>query len=229
MEEPGPEPKPEALRLEGIRLDYPGRPGVLSGIDLALRPGELLVVEGRSGSGKSSLLAIAAGLQAPSAGTVRVMGERMEPGDAAGRAAVRGRHVGLVFQHLHLLGELTLQENVELPLRLAERPKAESARRATELLEAFGVAAIAHRRPAKVSGGEQQRTAIARALALRPGLLLVDEPTSSLDDANAKTVVDALQAATAQGAAVLVASHDELMRQAGPRLRLNDGRLEATG
>ena len=219
----------DALRLEGIQLDYPGRPGVLADVDLALPPGRLLVVEGRSGSGKSSLLAIAAGLQAPSSGTVRVMGEAMDPRDAGQRAALRGRHVGLVFQHLHLLGELTLQENVELALRLSRVPRHEASRRAGELLEYFGIASIARRRPQQVSGGEQQRTAIARALSLQPMLLLVDEPTSSLDEANAKTVVEALRAAARRGSAVLVASHDELMRKAGPRMRLSQGRLQPLG
>jgi glycerol transport system ATP-binding protein len=171
----------EALRLEGVRLDFPGRPGVLDGIDLGLQQGEVLVVEGRSGSGKSSLLGIAAGLQAPTAGQVTIMGEAMDQRDAAQRAALRGRHVGLVFQHLHLLGELTLLENVQLPLRLAHIEKAEAATRARELLDYFGLAALADRRPAKVSGGEQQRTAIARALVKRAALVLMDEPLANLD------------------------------------------------
>ncbi|HUR26423.1 MAG TPA: ATP-binding cassette domain-containing protein [Candidatus Thermoplasmatota archaeon] len=215
----------DALRLDAIQLDYPGRPGVLAAVDLALAPGRLLVVEGRSGSGKSSLLAIAAGLQTPSSGTVTVMGEAMDPSDPSQRAALRGKHIGLVFQHLHLLGELTVQENVELALRLAQVPKPEATSRARELLDYFDIAAIAGRRPAKVSGGEQQRTAIARSLALEPQLLLVDEPTSSLDEANARNVIGALKAAAQRGAAVLVASHDELLRKAGPRLRLAEGRL----
>lgn len=213
--------------MDDVGLDYPGRPGVLRGIRLRMPVRSLLVVRGRSGSGKSSLLALAAGLQAPTRGRVEVMGEAYSE-DPAQRAALRGRHIGLVFQHLHLLGELTILENAELPLRLARVPRREARPRATSLLETFGIAGLADRRPAQVSGGEQQRAAIARALALRPGLLVADEPTSSLDAANAQSVVQALQQAAKAGAAVLVASHDELMRRAGGvQATVVDGRLEA--
>lgn len=216
----------DALALRDVRLDYPGRPGVLQSVNLRLAPGRIAVVRGRSGSGKSSLLAIAAGMQVPTSGQVDVLGNRLDPRDAAQRARVRGQHVGLVLQHLHLLGELTLAENVALPLRLRKRPRPEAAARSEELLARFGLAAHADRRPAQVSGGEQQRAAIARALALRPGLLLVDEPTSALDLVNAKTVVEALRTASVDGAAVLIASHDDLLNSLGQGLRLVEGRLE---
>ncbi|HEX2066501.1 MAG TPA: ATP-binding cassette domain-containing protein [Candidatus Thermoplasmatota archaeon] len=217
----------DALRLEKVEVGYPGRPAILRGVDLRLGPGELLVVDGRSGSGKSTLLAVAAGLQPPTRGRVAVMGQEYDPRDPGQRAGVRARSVGLVFQHLHLLGELTVEENVMLPLRLAHVPAAAARARAHELLRPFGLEALARRRPAQLSGGEQQRTAIARALALRPGVLLVDEPTSNLDAQNAATVAAALQQAAGEGAAVLVASHDELMHRAGRRVRLREGVLEA--
>lgn len=212
--------------MRDVRLDYPGRPGVLEAVGLRLAPGTIAVVRGRSGSGKSSLLAIAAGLQVPTSGQVDVMGRPLDPRDPVQRANVRSEHVGLVLQHLHLLGELTLAENVALPLRLRRRSRAEAARRIGELLERFGLQALADRKPAQVSGGEQQRAAIARALALRPSLLLVDEPTSALDLANAKSVVEALRVASTEGAAVLVASHDDLLHKLGQGFVLADGRLE---
>lgn len=216
----------DALRLHDVGLDYPGRPGVLQGVALRLAPRQIAVVRGRSGSGKSTLLAVAAGLQPWTRGSVEVMGTALDAADPDQRAAVRGQHVGLVLQHLHLLGELTIRDNVALPLRLKRWPRAKAAARADELLARFGLADLASRRPAQASGGEQQRAAIARALALRPDLLLVDEPTSALDQANALTVVDALRKASEDGAAVLVASHDELLRRLGPSWLLADGRLE---
>ena len=211
--------------MEGVGLDLPGRPGVLSGISFALPVGELFVLEGRSGSGKSSLLSVAAGLQAPTAGTVHVMGEPIDARDPGRAAALRARHVGLVFQHLHLLSELTVQENVELPLRLRHEGRAASRARAAELLALFGLEGLADRFPPSLSGGEQQRVAIARALAPRPGLLLVDEPTSSLDRANSVRVGDALRQAAASGAAVLVATHDPLLHRLGRLARIDEGRL----
>lgn len=207
-------------------MDYPGRPGVLRDVNLSLGRGDLAVLRGRSGSGKSSLLGICAGLLVPSAGRVQVMGEEFT-GDAARRAAVRLRHVGLVLQHLHLLGELSLEQNVALPMHLAGWSRAQQRQRSRELLARFGLAPLAKRRPGQCSGGEQQRAAIARALALRPGLLLVDEPTSALDADNAQSVARALEMARAEGAAVLVASHDEILNGHGRAIRLQDGRLEA--
>lgn len=214
--------------MTGVGLDRPGRPGVLTGVDLGLVAGETTVVEGRSGSGKSSLLSIAAGLLAPTSGTVHVMGEPMVAG-TGGAAALRHRHVGLVFQHLHLLAELTAVENVELPLRLGRVGRHEARARAESLLARFGLADAAARRPPHLSGGEAQRVAIARALAPRPGLLLVDEPTGNLDAVNAAAVAQALQQAAQEGAAVLVATHDPLLHGIGRLVGMRDGRLEETG
>ncbi len=215
--------------MADVGLDHPGRPGVLRGVFLTVSPGEAVVVEGRSGSGKSTLLSVAAGLLAPTAGTVEVMGERMDARDPESAARLRARHVGLVFQHLHLLSELTVEENVELPLRLRRTPRAEARVRARELLSLFGLASCAPRHPTSLSGGEQQRVAIARALAVRPSLLLVDEPTSNLDSANALQVAEALRQAAKAGAAVLVATHDELLHRVGRLARIDDGCLEARG
>ncbi|HUR60856.1 MAG TPA: ATP-binding cassette domain-containing protein [Candidatus Thermoplasmatota archaeon] len=213
----------EALRLDGVSVAFAGRK-VLDKVSLSVDPGELVVVEGRSGSGKSTLLNVAAGLRTPDAGSVELF---EEPFDArqASASAQRAKHIGLVFQHLHLLPELTVQENIELPLLLAKWPRAERPKRSAELLEQFEIRDLAARRPATLSGGEQQRVAICRALAPIPGLLLVDEPTGALDEANARSVAGALQAAARSGAAVLVTSHDELLRRTGTLHRIANGRL----
>lgn len=214
------------LRLQDVHLDYPGRPGVLRGVTLQVAAGELVVLRGRSGSGKSSLLGVCAGLQVPTSGTAHVAGEDLA-GDASHRAHVRARHVGLVLQHLHLLGELSLQDNVALPMHLAGWRRPATRERSQALLARFGLAALAKRLPGQCSGGEQQRAAIARALALKPALLLVDEPTSNLDARNALGVAKALEAARSDGAAVLVASHDDVLDGFGRHVHLVDGRLEA--
>ncbi len=212
----------DALRLDHVTVDYPGRPGVLYDADLRVQPGELVVLEGRSGSGKSTLLAVAAGLEPVSSGDVDVFGTPMRP-DSPQAAQVRASRIGLVFQHLHLLPELSVVENVELPMVLAHVKRAERRERAMALLQRFGLAGAAGRVPPTRSGGEQQRVAIARSLALGPGLLLVDEPTSALDEQNARGVVKALRMAADGGAAVVVASHDEVLRTAGTLYRMTQG------
>ena len=213
----------EALRLERVTVDYPGKPGVLAEADLDVAPGRLVVIEGRSGSGKSTLLAVAAGLEAVTAGTVTVFGTRMSP-ESPAAATMRATQIGLVFQHLHLLPELSVVENVELPLVLAHWTRRRRRQVALDLLQRFGLEGLADRRPTTLSGGEQQRVAIARALATQPGLLLVDEPTSSLDEQNASDVVRALQTAARSGTAVVVASHDDLLRSVGTLYRMVHGR-----
>lgn len=212
----------EALRLEHVTVDYPGRPGVLYDADLHVQPGELVVLEGRSGSGKSTLLAVAAGLEPVTHGDVAVFGTPMRP-ESPDAATVRATRIGLVFQHLHLLPELSVIENVELPLVLAHAKRAQRRKTALDLLARFGLDGAADRQPTTLSGGEQQRVAIARALALNPGLLLVDEPTSALDERNARSVVKALRTAADGGAAVVVASHDEILRGAGTLYRMTQG------
>ena len=213
----------EALRLERVTVDYPGKPGVLSDADLEVAPGQLVVLEGRSGSGKSTLLAVAAGLESVTAGTVTVFGTPMRP-DSPTSATMRATQIGLVFQHLHLLPELSVVENVELPLVLGRWPRGRRRQVALELLQRFGLDGYADRRPTTLSGGEQQRVAICRALATNPGLLLVDEPTSALDEQNALEVVKALRLAAKSGTAVVVASHDDVLRTAGTLYRMASGR-----
>ncbi|MHB8633345.1 MAG: ABC transporter ATP-binding protein [Thermoplasmatota archaeon] len=215
----------EALRLEGIKVGYAGRPNLLDGLSLAVPGGQVVSVAGDSGSGKSTLLAVAAGLEPVAAGRVVVLGVAVDARDQAGAAKVRHDHVGLVFQHINLLPELTVRENIELPLRLRRVPRPEREARVEELVQRFGLVPLVDRQPGVLSGGEQQRVAIARALAARPGLLLVDEPTSALDDGNAKEVVQALQEAARDGAGVLVATHDSRVLPAGRVVRLKGGKL----
>jgi len=210
--------------MRGVSLDYPGAPGVLRDIDLRVPQGRVVVLAGRSGSGKSSLLSLVAGLEPASSGSIQVMEEAMTPETAA---SIRAAHIGLVFQHLHLVPELTVQENIDLPLRLRRDRKEERGPRVADIMERFGLKGLADARPGRLSGGEQQRTAIARALVTDPHLLLVDEPTSALDHDNAQQVIQALRVAAAAGAGVLVATHDELFAKAGPVLRLSDGRINA--
>jgi ABC-type lipoprotein export system ATPase subunit len=232
------------LRLDHVGLDYPGRPAALADINLEVAAGEVVVVEGRSGSGKTSLMQVCAGLVPATSGVVTFMGTELRQGTDQGtyqgtdQGASQGTnqgidqrpdlraHIGLDFQHLHLLGELTARENVELPLRLHGARKPAARARAQHLLELLGIGTLAARRPATLSGGERQRVAIARALAPGPELILVDEPTSNLDRQNAIEVAKALRAAAGAGAAVLVATHDSLLRPLGRNLLMTDGRLQ---
>jgi len=199
---------------------------ILEGIDLEVRRGEFVAVLGPSGSGKSTLLALAAGLDRPSAGEVRLDGERI---DALGedRLALLRRHkIGFVFQSFQLLGNLTARENVLLPLELAGFDDARA--RADALLDAVGLAERGHHYPSQLSGGEQQRVALARAFAARPALLLADEPTGNLDGATGRVVLDLLIGLRAeQGTTLVLVTHDPAVAGlADRRIHLRDGRIE---
>lgn len=206
------EPGQPLLVLEGIAMRYPGRDGsgplsVLDGIDLELRPGELLCVAGRSGSGKTTLLNIAAGLLRPSAGSVWWQGRDLAGLDEDRLAQLRGESIGIVFQSSGLIPSLTAAENVALP-GMPRGVKADGRRRARELLEQLGIAGRERHFPAQLSGGEQQRVAVARALYADPAALLVDEPTANLDRATADQVIELLVGLRSAGRGLLVASHD---------------------
>jgi putative ABC transport system ATP-binding protein len=202
---------------------------ILCGVDLAVTAGESVAVVGRSGSGKSTLLNVIAGLDRADAGTVTVLGRQLGELDEAGRARLRQQHVGFVFQSFHLLPTLTALENVMLPLELAGRPLSEGRTRARELLAAVGLHDRPGAFPAVLSGGEQQRVAVARALALAPALVLADEPTGNLDDESAAAVLDLLGALVQQaGSALLVVTHASIVAQRCRRvLRLEHGVLAA--
>ena len=200
----------------------------LQGLDLLVTEGELTAIIGASGSGKSTLMNILAGLDAPTAGTVRVDGHDLSSMTGRERLAYRRRVVGFIWQQTarNLLPYLTGVQNVLMPMRLGRVARRHRTRRAMELLDALGVAHCAHRVPERMSGGEQQRTAIATALANQPRLLLADEPTGELDTASAGDVFTALQAANAElGATVLVVTHDPAVSARVRRtIAIRDGR-----
>jgi len=197
----------------------------LEGVSLAVDAGELVLLEGPSGSGKTTLLALAAGLLRADSGQVRLAGDVLGP-DTATRRRRRARLVGFVFQRGNLLPGLTARENVLLQARLAGMSAPE--RQVDEILEALGVHGLASRRPDELSGGEEQRVAVARALVHRPALVLADEPTASLDGHSGCAVSEQLRAlGRARGAAILVATHDpRLLPYATRRVRLLDGRIQ---
>lgn len=201
----------------------------LQGLDLTVQEGELLALVGASGSGKSTLLGILAGRDTPSAGTVRVAGTDLSALGRRGRTVYRRRTVGVVRQQTasNLLPYLTARENVQLPMAYAGLPRRQRATRALELLDLMGIARLAGRTPGTMSGGEQQRVAIAVALANRPQLLLADEPTGELDSATSEEVFGALRAANTElGTTVLIVTHDALVAdQVRRTIRIRDGRI----
>lgn len=200
-------------------------------VSLTVEPGEFVLLQGPSGSGKTTLLAVAGGLLEPDSGEVRVDGRCLADEDLAGRRRLRAARLGFVFQRSNLLPNLSARENVFVQAALAGFSPHESAQRTEELLEALGVASLGERRPGELSGGEEQRVAVARALVHQPALILADEPTANLDGASGTAVAGELRAlALARGAAVLVATHDaRLERYATRRVWILDGRLEQTG
>lgn len=200
---------------------------ILRGLDLAVPPGESLAVLGASGSGKSTLLGLLAGLDLPTAGKVYLEGIDLFALDEEGRAALRGRLVGFVFQSFQLLPALTALENVMLPLELAGHGLARAE--AMVIMARVGLADRLNHYPRLLSGGEQQRVAIARAFAVKPKLLLADEPTGNLDTATGARIIDLLfELNREQGTTLILVTHDEsLARRCARRLLLADGVLVA--
>jgi ABC-type lipoprotein export system ATPase subunit len=207
---------------EGIEVQ------ALQGLDLVVAAGELTAMVGASGSGKSTLMNILAGLDTPTAGSVRVAGQDLASLSARQRVAYRRSVIGFIWQQTarNLLPYLTGAQNVDLPLRLAGAGRRDRRRRTAELLGVLGVAHCGGRRPDQMSGGEQQRVAIAVALANSPRVLLADEPTGELDSATAASVFGALQTANAElGATVLVVTHDPAVSSMVRRvIAIRDGR-----
>jgi ABC-type lipoprotein export system ATPase subunit len=196
---------------------------LLDGVSLTVQAGEVVAVLGRSGSGKSTLLNLVGGLDAPDSGTVTVAGEKLAGRGARRIPLVRLRHVGFVFQQFQLIPELTGSENVLLPTRLPGAPRG-GARRAAALIEELGLGPVADHLPHELSGGEQQRFALARALVNGPELVLADEPTGSLDADNGAAVLDLLR--RLPGRAVVIVTHEPDAAAIADRiLHLEDGQL----
>jgi len=199
---------------------------ILDDVSFAVAEGEAVAIVGVSGSGKSTLLGLLAGLDTPSAGRVVIDGRDLYALDEDGRAALRARMVGFVFQSFQLLPAMNALENVMLPLELAGEPGARAA--AVAMLERVGLRARMHHYPRQLSGGEQQRVAMARAFVTRPALLLADEPTGNLDPATGAQVIDLMfELNREKGTTLLLVTHDESLSQRCNRvLRLAAGRLE---
>ncbi|HET7221079.1 MAG TPA: ABC transporter ATP-binding protein [Vicinamibacterales bacterium] len=200
---------------------------VLKDLDLSLERGEMVAIVGASGVGKSTLLHVLGGLDAPDSGSIAVDGVDLRALSDADLVAFRNKHVGFVFQFHHLLPEFSAVENAEMPMRIARRPSQECRNRATALLTSVGLAERLDHRPGMMSGGEQQRVAIARALAMDPALLLADEPTGDLDEHTAESLHDLLkQMHSERGLTSIIATHNPRLAAACDRiLRLEDGRL----
>ena len=203
----------------GVRID------VLRGVDLAIQPGEIVALLGPSGSGKSTLLQAVGLLEGGFGGSLRIAGVEAASLSADDRTALRRDRIGFVYQFHHLLPDFTAQENVILPQLVAGVSEADAAARAVELLTALGLGERLDHRPSQLSGGEQQRVAVARALANRPALVLADEPTGNLDEATADRVFDEfVTLVRGQTSAALVATHNERLAARMDRvLRLHEG------
>ena len=199
----------------------------LSSIDLNVEQGDFLAVTGRSGSGKTTLLNLLSGLDRPSSGTVRFHGEDLARLREAELVQIRRHKIGFVFQSFGLMPLLSAQENVELPLHIGGVSWRERRRRAHEALAAVGLGSRARHRPFELSGGEQQRVSIARALVTMPDVVFADEPTGELDTATARSIAETLgEVASSRRATVIIATHDlELAATAQRRLDLVDGEI----
>jgi putative ABC transport system ATP-binding protein len=198
----------------------------LEGIDLDIQRGEYISISGPSGCGKSTLLAILGLLDSPSEGAYVLNGRPVQDLKLSERARIRNREIGFVFQAFNLIGDLTVYENVELPLTYRGMGSAERKRRTQEALDRVGMAHRMKHYPAQLSGGQQQRVAVARALAGDPSILLADEPTGNLDSANGEAVMDLLTELHKGGATICMVTHDpRYARYADRSIDLFDGRI----
>ena len=213
----------EANNLSKIVSSPEGPLAILSDVSVRVRAGETLAVVGASGAGKSTLLALLAGLDAPTSGRVVIAGVDITALDEDGRAAVRGRNVGFVFQSFHLIPSLTALENVMLPLELRGRGDARSS--AASVLDQVGLAPRAAHYPKQLSGGEQQRVAIARAFVVQPAVLFADEPTGNLDTHTGERITELLFGLNrSAGSTLVLVTHDRaLARRCGRVLTLDAG------
>ncbi|HEY7768160.1 ABC transporter ATP-binding protein [Longimicrobium sp.] len=225
-----PHPSPDALvRLESVQKVFRARSAethALSDISLDVWKGEYVAISGPSGCGKSTLLSILGLLDVPTAGEYHLDGRPVSSLRLHERARVRGREIGFIFQSFNLIGDLTAYDNVELPLTYRGVPRAAQEASVWAALERVGMADLADQYPSELSGGEQQRVAVARALVGAPPLLLADEPTGNLDSANGDAVMDLLADLHTEGATIILVTHDpRYADRAGRTLHILDGRI----
>ena len=227
--------RPLAIQLRSVSRHYRMGESVIRAVNevsLSVPSGEFLALLGSSGSGKSTLLNLIAGLDRPSSGSVIAQGQDLSQMSPIELARYRRQTVGMVFQSFNLLPRMTLEENVELPLRLAEVDRSERATRLRDALERVGLAKRIGHRPSELSGGEQQRAAIARALVNRPGILLADEPTGNLDSSTGESILTLLREIQKDpGMTVVMVTHERtLAERFADRLAvMGDGKLVANG
>jgi putative ABC transport system ATP-binding protein len=217
------------IKLEGItKVFYTDEveTHALSGVHLEIRQGEYVSIAGPSGCGKSTLLSILGLLDTPTEGRYVLNGQDVSRLDLGARARIRNREVGFIFQSFNLIGDLTVFENVELPLTYRGMPGAERRQRVNEALEKVGMSHRVNHYPSQLSGGQQQRVAVARALAGKPSILLADEPTGNLDSKNGEAVMDLLRELHREGATICMVTHDpRFARHADRQVHLFDGRV----
>ena len=219
------------VHVEGLTRDYPmGGGGVvhaLAGISLSVARGQLIVIQGRSGSGKTTLLNLIGGLDRPTRGTVSFDGEDVTSMSERELIRLRRHRIGFIFQAFGLIPILSAAENVEVPLRLTHASVDEREERVRVLLELVGLGERARHRPHELSGGEQQRVAIARSLANKPSLLIADEPTGQLDSQTGRTIMTLIRALVrSEGVTAIVATHDPVLIDLADRaIELSDGRI----
>lgn len=223
--------KETLAKLEGVSRVYRTQyveTHALSDIDLEINAGEFLVLTGPSGSGKSTLLSILGLMEPASGGRLVIAGQEISDLDRKMRARVRGQHIGFVFQFFHLIPDLSIEDNVALPMHYAGRPAKEIRQRVSELLERLEIAHRGSHLPVQLSGGQKQRAAIARALANRPKLILADEPTGNLDTETGNQVMDLFRQLHEEGHCICLVTHDlSHVRDADRHLKLQDGRIVA--
>ncbi|MBV9773338.1 MAG: ABC transporter ATP-binding protein [Gemmatimonadetes bacterium] len=221
--------RPALIRLEGLSkvfLTEEVETHALAGVDLTIGRGEYLAISGPSGCGKSTLLSILGLLDTPSGGVYSLDGKPVSGLSASERARVRNQEIGFIFQAFNLIGDLTVYENVELPLTYRKVPAAERKQRVEEALAKVGMSHRTGHYPSQLSGGQQQRVAVARAIAGTPKILLADEPTANLDSANGEAVMGLLQELHREGATICMVTHDPRYADHAERqIHLFDGRV----
>jgi len=222
-----PEMNGAVIHMNGIRKIYDtGKIKVeaLRGIDLEVQDGEFVAIIGPSGSGKSTLMNLIGCLDTPSGGTYRLSGEVVAGLNKERLAAIRNRRVGFVFQNFNLLNQITAYENVEMPLLFGGVSRRKRKKRVEELMDRVGLADRMHHKPTELSGGQMQRVAVARALAMNPDILLADEPTGNLDSSSGGDIMELFQELWEGGRTMLVITHDAALARRAPRqVEIRDG------